>query len=64
MQASGNLKKMPVSLAEPVQYQLQLGDTVVDMNELVGKKIKLIHNGVINCKVCGKKIKKTYGQGF
>ena len=64
MQASGNLKKMRTTLAEPVQYQLELGESVVDMNDLVGKQIRLTHNGVINCKICGRKIKKAFGQGF
>ncbi len=45
-------------------YQLPLGDNLIDMNELVGKKISMKYNGVINCIATGDKITKSYGQGY
>ncbi|EQC46634.1 PF10977 family protein [Bacteriovorax sp. Seq25_V] len=45
-------------------YQLPLGDSLVDMNELVGKKISMKFDGMINCIATGEKITKSYGQGY
>jgi hypothetical protein len=64
MTYSGNLSKMKVSLADPIQYHLQLGEDLISMNELIGQDLHLTYSGIINCKVCGRKIKKTYGEGF
>ncbi|MEM6766172.1 MAG: DUF2797 domain-containing protein [Bacteroidota bacterium] len=48
----------------PIQYILKLGDSSIIMNELVGTSVKLHHTGKINCRICGRKLKKTYGEGF
>ncbi|WP_371189652.1 DUF2797 domain-containing protein [Thalassotalea maritima] len=45
-------------------YQLPVGDTLIDMNKLIGKHLTLEHTGNINCQECGKKTKKSYSQGF
>ncbi|MEL6848956.1 MAG: DUF2797 domain-containing protein [Bacteroidota bacterium] len=55
---------MKTTLAEPVVYHLQLGDDTIAMNELVGQKIHLKYEGQINCKICGDKTKKAFGEGF
>jgi len=61
----GNIKKMKTRLdGELAIYQLPLGDNLIDMNELVGKKISMKYNGVINCIATGDKITKSYGQGY
>ena len=60
----GNLKKMKVELSNPVQYTLELGDDAIDMNALIGKEITFNYDGVINCKICGDKTKKSFAQGF
>ncbi|RMG19269.1 MAG: DUF2797 domain-containing protein [Bacteroidetes bacterium] len=60
----GNLKKMKAILANPVQYRLELGDEVVDMNALIGKPVRLKYLGEIHCKICGRKTKKSFAQGF
>ena len=60
---NGNIKKMKVDLSSPVKYQLNVGDELVDMNALIGKKIQLSYGGEINCVACGRKTKKSYGQG-
>ncbi|MCB0761902.1 MAG: DUF2797 domain-containing protein [Flavobacteriales bacterium] len=56
-------------LDAPVKYLLPLYDVLdpaveVDMNSLLGKRIRIEHNGDINCVVSGKKIKKVFGEGM
>lgn len=62
--ASGNLQKMQVKYGKPVQYILELGDDLIDLNQLIGKPIKFSFNGQINCVSCGRKTKKSFNQGF
>ena len=64
MKYQGNLKKMKTELSNPVSYKLVLGNDTIDMNALIGQKIKLNYEGVINCKICGRKTKKSFGEGF
>lgn len=61
---SGNLSKMVVELDTPVQYSLSLGTELVPMNQYLGKSITLAHSGNIHCTACGRKTKKSYGQGY
>jgi len=51
-------------LAEPVNYTLSIGDTHINMNELIGTEIKLTFTGQINCISCGKRTKTSFSQGF
>ncbi len=60
----GNLRKMVTHLESPVRYQLKLGDSVVEMNDYIGKSIRLSYCGEINCVHCGRKTKKSFGQGY
>lgn len=60
----GNLRKMSSSLHDPVQYSLSLGEDTFSVNDWIGKPIRLNWNGEIHCRVCGRKTKKSYGQGF
>jgi hypothetical protein len=64
MLASGNINKMRSEFAEPVRYFLPLGDTEISFNELIGKSIHLKFTGQINCIICGKRTKSSFGQGF
>lgn len=61
--ARGNLRKMTVQLGDEVQYTLNLNQKVY-MNAFIGYQIRLEWNGVINCSVCRKTTKKSFGQGF
>lgn len=61
---SGILKKLKTKHDGTVSYMLPLGDKTVDLNSLVGKKIKLEFTQNIYCIDTGKKIKKSYGQGY
>ena len=64
MQHAGNLRKMKTQLAKNVQYALPLGTELVNMNALIGSEINLDFSGTINCKLCGRKTKKSFAQGF
>lgn len=46
------------------EYVLKLGADSVDMNSLVGQKIRLEFLNEIYCIKCGRKTKKSFGQGF
>lgn len=59
----GNIEKMHVTLAQPVQYQLSIGDALQDMNALIGQRIKLVYAGEIHCVACGRKTNKSFSQG-
>ena len=60
----GALSKMRAELDNVVRYQLSLGDQLIEMNELLGKRISLSYVGAINCLHCGRKTKKSFSQGF
>lgn len=59
----GNLSKMRATLGQPAQYQLPLGDQLLDLNPLLGKHLRLEFNGEINCSNCGRRSKKSFSQG-
>ena len=60
----GQLLKMQTKLEDTVQYHLPIGDELIAMNPLIGKKISLKFEGEIYCLSTGQKIKKSYNQGF
>lgn len=71
MSVEGNLRKMRTELDEKgeAQYYLSLYDVLepaneIFLNELVGQDIEISFEGVINCVVTGKRIRKTYGEGM
>ncbi|MEZ4827723.1 MAG: DUF2797 domain-containing protein [Bacteroidia bacterium] len=64
MTYSGNLRKMRAEYTLPVSYSLKLGENEVNMNALIGHHIQLQYDGIIHCKICGKKINKVFGEGF
>lgn len=55
---------MKSTLGDVVTYQLPIGGELLLMNQFLEKKIKLEFTGEINCIETGKKIKKSYGQGY
>jgi len=59
----GTLSKLKSSLVTPIQYQLPIGDQLIDLNPLIGQKLTLTHTGNIYCSNCDKKTKKSYSQG-
>ena len=64
MQYFGQISKMDSSLGNPINYQLPIGEKMINMNNLLEKKIHIKYNGEIQCIACSKKIYKTYMQGY
>ena len=65
MQLSGLISKMHTSLSVgTAQYQLPIGDKLLNINDLIGETIQLEFNGQINCANCGKVTNKSYSQGY
>jgi hypothetical protein len=60
----GTLDKMKTELANPVNYQLPLGDQRVALNSLLGQSLKLVYTGQVFCVHCGNKTKKSFSQGY
>lgn len=61
---SGALSKMRTTHNKTVTYTLDIDDTHIVMNDLIGKHIKLSYQGQINCHHCGRKTKKSFNQGY
>jgi hypothetical protein len=55
---------MITELAKPVHYQLPVGDYKLDMNSLLGQEISITWLNEIHCMNCGRKIKKSFAQGY
>lgn len=55
---------MQGSLVDPINYILPIGEAYVEFNNFLGKKIQLVFTGIIHCKHCHRKIKKTFNQGY
>jgi len=64
MKYKGTLLKMITELKSPVNYILPIGEERVNMNDLVGKPISLIHNHEIYCIRCGRKTNQSFHQGY
>lgn len=64
MRITGNLRKMAVSLAKPVEYSLRLNEQNYPLNSYIGEIIKFSFTGNINCVHCNRDIKKTFNQGY
>ena len=62
MQFRGQLLKMATQNAKPIQYFLNLSGDLLNMNQLIGKKIKIRHIGY-QCVECGSD-QKVYRMGF
>ena len=62
----GTLKKMRsnVGADSNIQYSLPVGDELLPLNDLIGKRLTLTHTGNIHCQNCGKKTKKSFSQGY
>lgn len=48
-----------------VNYSIKIGEESIQINPLLGEKVRIEYNGTKNCISCGREIKKkTYNQGF
>jgi hypothetical protein len=65
MQKTGLIQKMHTALENnTAMYTLPIGEELLHMNSLIGKRITFNFNGDIFCSACGAKTKKSYSQGF
>jgi len=64
MRYNGTLLKMEVKLANPIEYELPIGDELIYINHLLGKYITFKWLKEIYCVVCGRKTNKSFAQGF
>ncbi|MFV1992753.1 MAG: DUF2797 domain-containing protein [Acidiferrobacterales bacterium] len=64
MKASGHIRKMKTVLEDVVQYHLPLDDQRISLNQHLGQKISMTHNGNIHCINCGRKTNKSFSQGY
>lgn len=62
----GHLRKMKHKLdsSNLVQYLLICGDQSEELNKYLGKKITIKFEGQINCIACGRKVNKSFNQGY
>ncbi|MGE6812162.1 DUF2797 domain-containing protein [Pseudoalteromonas nigrifaciens] len=63
---SGFIEKMKVQYnsGRGIEYHLPIGEKLIHMNPLIGKKLRLEHVGGIECLNCGRATKKSYSQGY
>lgn len=61
---TGDLRKMRVEHKHPIHYYLALSKEEIFVNDLINHEIGIKYDGIIHCVVCGRKIKKAFGQGF
>lgn len=64
MKITGNIRKLKTELVSPIKYSLPIGEELLPINPLIGKAISFTFAGEINCVHCGRKIKKTFQQGY
>ena len=64
MKMQGQILKMLTELKTPVQYNLPMGDGLLNMNQWIGKNIQFRFSGDIYCLDCGNRTKKSFNQGF
>ena len=64
IKTTGNIRKMHTVHNDVVHYSLPIGDELIDMNDLIGKRVKLTYSGTINCINCGRKTNKSFNQGY
>ncbi len=60
----GTLQKMRVKYDFPIEYSLQLGEHSIDMNMLIGTRIKITFLEEIHCIACGASTQTSYAQGY
>ncbi|MFC4702056.1 DUF2797 domain-containing protein [Glaciecola siphonariae] len=59
-----NKMKVGVDANNKVEYQLPIGDELVNMNALIGTSIEVEFSNVIQCVHCERVTKKSFNQGY
>ena len=55
---------MHTKLCDVVQYSLEINGLTHNMNDLIGKNVKIEWKGKVICKCCNKEMSKFYRSGF
>jgi hypothetical protein len=63
MEFTGPLEKMATHPGNPVTYYLALGDNLIKMNDLIGKKLHFTYLNKITC-FCGMEVSRVFRQNF
>jgi len=58
------LSKMNTKHEAPIAYELGFDESKINLNSLIHKEISICWDGVIICRKCAKKTKKSFGEGF
>jgi hypothetical protein len=61
---TGKLRKLENIHNSPIDYYIPFENEKIHLNDFIGKNITLEFSGNIYCIDTGKKIKKSYGQGY
>lgn len=64
MEITGFLQGLGHRYGTPVQYVIQLQDSEVELNPNIGRHILIEFLGAIQCIACGRKIRKTFNNGY
>jgi hypothetical protein len=62
--ARGALAQMRSAFDTPVRYTLDVANTAVPLNDLLGRDVTLRFVGRITCQYCGTTTRKSYGDGY
>lgn len=58
------LGKMPTAMGDPVSYSLITANGAMDLSLFIGQEFQLQATGRLTCIVCGREVRKFYGQGM
>jgi hypothetical protein len=64
MKKIGSISKLSCEFKNPILYKFNIGNQSFDLNNYIGKNIKIKFLDEIYCIECSAKIKKTFMQGF
>ena len=64
MRYQGNLHKMYSHHEETINYELELSEQRLRLNDWLGEKISIEYRHQIACVHCGRNIKKSFNQGY
>lgn len=64
MEAVGFIRGLSHQYESPIRYSLELTTGMIALNPYIGKEISIRHLGEIRCIACGRRVKKTYNNGY
>jgi len=64
LKIEGQLRELTHEYGDPIQYYLQIDQNHIHLNPYIGGAMKLHFLEEIHCIHCGRKVKKTYNNGY